>query len=157
MFLLAGTVQLRIARQRRPGRYGASLIPLLALGVVPVAVPVMVDYEDHELSAEGVNGMDNANAVVIVPLILMLYFWLFKSGAIRRWIPARPDNSAPATYTIRRNDPLVEDSAEDLDRLRPPEAGRAHECLGTASGADGAMVKMNWNQHVAATTTRCRR
>ncbi len=83
----------RKLRQRRPGRLRASLIPLLALGVVAVAVPVMVNYEDHELSAEGVNGMDNANAVVIVPLILMLYFWLFKSGAIRRWIPARPDDS----------------------------------------------------------------
>lgn len=84
----------RKLRTRRPGRMRASLIPLLAIGSFLVFAPISNSYEDHELTTEAVNGIDNAMVLAFLPFLLLIYYWLFRSSAIRLWIPSRSDDSS---------------------------------------------------------------
>lgn len=86
--------QTRTLRLRRPTRLRTWVFPAIGLGYFFAVAPIMGSYEDDELTEAAVNGVDNANFVVLIPVICLLYFGVRHWRAVSRWVPSRSDDSS---------------------------------------------------------------
>ena len=76
-------------RNRQPCRSPATQLFVFAIGIWLVAYGPFDPLEDPLLSEQAVDGSMFNDLQATVPSFLLFYFWVFRSTALRRWIPAR--------------------------------------------------------------------